>query len=361
MLDDLWAGQCNDAYWHGVFGGLYLPHLRDALYRHLILADEAADAVIADAEGKGDDYLQVEEGDLDGDLAREVMVSNRLCAVLVDPAEGGTIYEFDYRPVSMNFMNTLSRREEAYHKKIAEAVGACEDKGCATTIHERVVAKEEGLSEHLQYDWYRRSSLVDHFLGGEADFDSFRNSGYHDAGDFVLGGYAHKTRKKDDSVKLALTRSGSVAGQPLKVEKVITVKAGEAGFEAAYTLTNEGPDELNATFGTEFNLSLLAGDSPDRYYDIKGHVLKSRNFASAGELNNVTVVRMVDEWLGYSLSIGFSEVAVLWRFPVDTVSQSEAGFERVYQGSSVMPLWRISLKPGGKWNVVIRFALDRRP
>src|SRR2546422_9178916 len=22
--------QCNDAYWHGVFGGLYLPHLRTA-------------------------------------------------------------------------------------------------------------------------------------------------------------------------------------------------------------------------------------------------------------------------------------------------------------------------------------------
>ena len=22
------ASQCNDAYWHGVFGGLYAPHLR---------------------------------------------------------------------------------------------------------------------------------------------------------------------------------------------------------------------------------------------------------------------------------------------------------------------------------------------
>jgi len=24
---ELYAAQCNDAYWHGVFGGLYLPHL----------------------------------------------------------------------------------------------------------------------------------------------------------------------------------------------------------------------------------------------------------------------------------------------------------------------------------------------
>lgn len=357
MLDNLWAGQCNDAYWHGVFGGLYLPHLRDALYRHLILADEAADAIIADK----DDYLLVEEADLDGDQRPEVMVSNRLCAVLADPAEGGTIYEFDYRPVSMNFMNTLSRGEEAYHKKIAEAVKGEDKTGGATTIHERVAVKEHGLSEYLQYDWYRRASLIDHFLDGEVDLERFRRADYHEAGDFVLGEYTLKTSKKEDSVRLTFTRKGLVTGQPVKVEKVVTVKAAEAGFEAVYTLTNEGPDELNTTFGTEFNLSLLAGDSPDRYFEIKGHVLKSRNFASAGELNNVTVVRIVDEWLGYSLSIDFSEVAVLWRFPVDTVSQSEAGFERVYQGSSVMPLWRISLKPGGKWNVSIRFALDRRP
>jgi len=27
----LWQGQANDAYWHGVFGGCYLPHLRRVL------------------------------------------------------------------------------------------------------------------------------------------------------------------------------------------------------------------------------------------------------------------------------------------------------------------------------------------
>ena len=31
--------QCNDAYWHGVFGGLYLPHLRDAVWHHLAVAE----------------------------------------------------------------------------------------------------------------------------------------------------------------------------------------------------------------------------------------------------------------------------------------------------------------------------------
>src|ERR1044072_5704898 len=42
-LDHLWAGQCNCAYWHGVFGGLYLPVLRQAIYRNLIEAERILD------------------------------------------------------------------------------------------------------------------------------------------------------------------------------------------------------------------------------------------------------------------------------------------------------------------------------
>ena len=45
MLDHLYQSQCNDAYWHGVFGGLYLPHLRSAVYEHLIQAEFLADGV----------------------------------------------------------------------------------------------------------------------------------------------------------------------------------------------------------------------------------------------------------------------------------------------------------------------------
>src|SRR5208283_4003130 len=45
----LLAAQCNDPYWHGVFGGLYAPHLRSAILRHLIQAEFQLDG----AEGRG--------------------------------------------------------------------------------------------------------------------------------------------------------------------------------------------------------------------------------------------------------------------------------------------------------------------
>ncbi len=50
---DLWRGQCNCAYWHGIFGGLYLPHLRTAIYDHLIRAER----LIEDVRGGAWDHV----------------------------------------------------------------------------------------------------------------------------------------------------------------------------------------------------------------------------------------------------------------------------------------------------------------
>jgi len=356
MLDELWKAQCNDAYWHGVFGGLYLPHLRDAVYRSLVKAELAAEKALLAKDG-GDGWLNVEEADLDGDLSKEVMVSNEKVAVLADPACGGSIYELDYRDISMNLMNTLSRRPESYHGKLANA--AVDSGGGAKTIHERVTVKEDGLSGLIQYDWYRRTSLIDHFLGSETDLASFRKCSYHETGDFVTGGYGCTVKKTKDRATVVMTRRGAVAGLPVSVSKTITVDRTGSGFGVGYVVENMAGEELNTTFGVEFNLSLLAGDASDRYFEIPGHVLKSKKFASEGELNVVTSVRMVDEWMGYFAELRLDSQASLWRFPVETVSQSEAGFERVYQCTSVMPLWRLSLKPGGAWAAGMEFVLGR--
>src|SRR5213592_2625922 len=53
----LWRGQANDAYWHGVFGGCYLPHLRRAVKSALLecercLAESGAAHTRVDARGR---------------------------------------------------------------------------------------------------------------------------------------------------------------------------------------------------------------------------------------------------------------------------------------------------------------------
>jgi hypothetical protein len=376
MVDHLYQSQCNDPYWHGVFGGLYLPHLRSAVYEHLIKAEELADAMKHQLEGKrlkaegkkstknnsaSASWLEIETGDFDCDGSEEVMLNSGLLNIFIDPAEGGRITELDWKPRSFNLMNTLTRRREVYHEKILQLVrdqSAVPAEGGAKTIHERVAVKEEGLQYHLLYDWYTRGSLLDHFLGSGVDLASFMRSEYYEAGDFVLGGYGVKTHKANGKAVAVLERDGSVTGLGVKLKKELSLRGAAPEFTVRYTITNLSNEELNTSFGPEFNFSLLAGEAHDRYYDIPGHVLDKSNLASSGETNNVGQVALVDEWLKLKLSLVFSRPAVLWRAPVETVSQSEAGFERVYQSSMVMPIWRISLRPGASWETEISVKVE---
>ncbi len=375
MVDHLYQSQCNDSYWHGVFGGLYLPHLRSAVYEHLIQAEELADAMkhqqevrSKKAEGRkttkkgvgASSWLEIEAGDFDRDGSEEVMLNSELLNIFIDPAEGGRITELDWKPRSFNLTNTLTRRREVYHEKILQMVrdASTDASGGAKTIHERVAVKEEGLQFHLLYDWYSRGSLLDHFLGSGVDLAGFMRSEYYEAGDFVLCAYGMKKNKANGRATVALERSGNVAGLGVKLQKELSLRSAAPEFTVKYTITNLSAEELNTSFGPEFNFSLLAGDAHDRYYDIAGHVLDRRNLASTGETNNVNQIALVDEWLKLRLSLRFSQPAVLWRAPVETVSQSEAGFERVYQSSMVMPIWRISLGPAASWQTEITVKIE---
>ncbi|MGE5172629.1 MAG: alpha-amylase/4-alpha-glucanotransferase domain-containing protein, partial [Betaproteobacteria bacterium] len=361
MLDHLYQSQCNDPYWHGVFGGLYLPHLRSGVYGQMIKAEFLADKVLK-GQGKQrknvkSSWLEIETGDFDKDGSTEVMLNSELLNVFIDPAEGGRISELDWKPCSFNLTNTLTRRREGYHDKIIQAVkdmAAGSQTGGAKTIHERVAMKEEGLQYHLIYDWYTRGSLIDHFLGSGVDLASFIRSEYYEAGDFVLGAYRIKQGKPGNPATVILERDGNVAGLNIRLNKEISLRKAEPGFAVRYVIENRSGEELNTSFGSEFNISLLAGNAHDRYYDIPGHTLDKRNLASFGETNNVKQVSFVDEWLKLKLTLSFDQAVVLWRAPVETVSQSEAGFERVYQSSMVMPVWRISLSPGKTWAAEIQ-------
>jgi alpha-amylase len=371
MIDHLYQSQCNDPYWHGVFGGLYLPHLRSAVYEHLVQAEQMADGILKSkgqgsrVKGQGEktkgekdaqpNWLEIETGDFDMDGSEEVMVNSELLNLFIDPADGGRLSELDWKPRSFNLTNTLTRRRECYHDKV---VSAGTDAGGAKTIHERVAVKEEGLQYHLHYDWYTRGSLLDHFLGSGVDLTGFMRSEYYEAGDFVLGAYRMRSKKQGGVAAVSLEREGTVEGLGVRVRKELTARSGEGGFTVRYHIANIADEELNTVFGTEFNFSLLAGNAPDRYYDIPGHTLDKRHLASTGETNNVSLVSIVDEWLKLRLTLSFSHPAMLWRAPVETVSQSEAGFERVYQSSMVMPLWRISLGAGRSWDMEIRVKIE---
>jgi len=130
----LFRAQCNCAYWHGIFGGLYLPHLRQAIYKNLIEAEKGYRAVS-------------ERKDMDYDGMEEAILRNKKINVYIH-LKGGKIVELDFKMPPYNLMNVLTRRRESYHRFIKSS----SDFDGTKTIHEVITSKEKGLDKLLKYD-----------------------------------------------------------------------------------------------------------------------------------------------------------------------------------------------------------------
>lgn len=333
----LYKAQCNDAYWHGVFGGLYLPHLRSTVYKNLIEAEQFAEK----KKGLPEGYF--EDVNLDG--FEEAILNTRNIKAYFLLREGGVMYELDYKPCMVNLIATLKRRYEAYHEKIRTAIPAERVDG-TKTIHDLVLTKESGLESLLYYDWYRRACLIDHVLGEDASFESFFKSQYYEPGDFVKEPYQGKIEKRKGEIVLHLSRDGhfwkNYSGIPLSLKKTVTLKSLEDKILVNYTLDGEVGDTF--LFGVEFNFSFL-GSGGDRFMEVDKERLP---LTTKGVVKSSNFVRFLDPYQRVEILIKMDDPDEIWTHPVEVVSLSEEGFERNYQSTMFMPLWRIDLKNGRK-------------
>ena len=128
-------------------------------------------------------------------------------------------------------------------------------------------------------------------------------------------------------------------------------------MKATYRISFLGDETERANFGIEFNINLLAGDAPDRYYHIPGAQLEDRRLASTGELEDVSEVHLIDEWNGFEVVLKTDRRCGLWRFPIETVSLSESGFERIFQGSCLLFYWLLELKPREEFVVTVELGI----
>jgi alpha-amylase len=352
---ELYRGQCNCPYWHGAFGGLYLPHLRNAIYRHLISAHNVLD----DAEGKTGPRVAIEAGDFNLDGRQEVRLENDKLVTFARPATGGHIYELDVRHALTNVLATLDRRPEAYHGTIAAAAGQGPDAipvGPAI-IRDKVILKQEGLDRLLVYDRYPRKALVDHFYSMDVTLHDLVACHDVERGDFVLGTYLSKLQRSGDRVALVMERPGRADGHVIQVRKTIAMDAGSPTLDILYELENLPPD-ASLHLAVELNLAAMAGHAHDRYYtDSAGANLGMLD--TRLDLPAADGLILTDEWLDLAASLRWSKTSGLWCFPVETVSQSESGFEGVYQSSAVIPHWIVTADPERRWEVRIRWTLDR--
>jgi alpha-amylase len=361
--DLLWAGQCNCPYWHGVFGGLYLNHLRFANYSRLIEADALLDSLERPHSGEGQFWTWSDVTDFDSDGCDEVLLSTPDYWLCFSPARGGSLLELDFKKIPINLLDTMTRREEAYHQRLRESAKEQVPLGDAiASIHNISVSKEAGLEKKLYVDWYRRASYIDHFFDSHVSLEDFSRCAYEERGDFVKGKYSYALSKSGEPFSLSLSRNGRVIFDgvefPVLLTKQFQFDRKDGGLISDYQIQNISSAQFDIRFAAESSFALLAGDAPDRFYQFFGKELDDQRLCSIGVVDNTQGVTLVDEWLKVRIEWNWADPTEVWRFPIETISRSECGFERVYQNSVALPVWHLSLSAGESWHQRLKLTVN---
>jgi 4-alpha-glucanotransferase len=339
--DYLLQAQGNDAYWHGVFGGLYAPHLRTEAWRNLVRAETLANQLTPGAMQPRAELL-----DYDVDGSKEILLTAPEYQALLKPSDGATLAALDFRTTSSTIINSIARRPESYHSRVREAGNrSAWDRG-AVSIHEQTVTKESNLERYLRYDKYLRHSFRILLFDSDrtpADYDLLQ---LNEIRSFASGTFKVK---QFSSTEARLVIENDVpefaidsANPPfVKIEKQFsfgpTPRGCEIGCDLTFALSQVF--SKNCYVGLESIVNFLAPADDDRFFETSDY---RHNLRFSGALLR-PLLRMEDGWQRIRLTLHAPNSAEYWVSPIETVSESETGFERVYQGSQILAVWRADL------------------
>lgn len=295
MLDALYEAQANDAYWHGLFGGLYLPHLRRAIYNAIVRLEALLDAV------EPRQPKLVADLDLDGD--DEIFIQNGVVQAVLRQDGSAALCEFDAYRLNHNFADTLSMPHEHYHRKV-HAQQAVQQQGSGiANPHERVSLKHEIRPEDMAIDERQKLMFLDQWL---ADGAGIRPR-YVTA---VNAGMTH----------------GATFEAPLGVGKVRkSVALEDTRLYVAYDFDGISGGVFQATV----NIAMPSCDGPAGRFRVGGEIMGG--FGQLLQLDGMRRIVLEDAVLGGQLIVSVNVPVSLHSEPCFSVSQSEAGFEKIMQ------------------------------
>jgi hypothetical protein len=149
-------------------------------------------------------------------------------------------------------------------------------------------------------------------------------------------------------------RPGALSPVPLRLTKTLFLPLGEEQLVIRYTIENKSAATLQTQFASEWNFNLLGGGhNPQAYYRINDDASTVAYFDSTDEHARISEFHIGNTYLQQNMAFQLSQKATLWRFSIETVTGSEAGFERTHQGSCTTLLWPLQLQPSESWNVEI--------
>jgi len=353
--DLLLRAQCNDAYWHGIFGGIYAPHLRTDPARNLIRAEAIADRLTPGAHTP-----RVEMLDYDADGTNELLFTSPEFQALLKPGDGGTIAALDFRPAAATLINSILRRPEAYHTRLREAASATST-GAVASIHEQTRVKEPGLERFLRYDrWPRHAFRILIFDPSRTQHDyetlELREDAAFAGSAFTVKNSAALSAELFCADSLLVHDKTKATAPRLLLFKHFSFNPFSNGFEVACEIRLKLKELLEkpVAVGIESIINLLAPTEPDRFFETPTGRM---NLRFSGTLP-APILRMEDGWQRVRVSLHAPLSEGFWVAPIETVSESEEGFERVYQGSQILAVWHPPLTAQKVWSTRLVWRLE---
>jgi alpha-amylase/alpha-mannosidase (GH57 family) len=303
----LYAAQANDAYWHGLFGGLYLPHLRRAVYASLLQLERMLDRLEPRASNQCLDL------DLDG--IDELFLRNAELQAVVKLDGGAAILELDAYALAQNFGDSLRRHAEHYHRRVIGGPAGVHQGGGIASAHHRVDLKHDISGTDLETDAAARTLFRDAWVGADGGMQPLR--------DYAL------RRVDGTNAAFAIERGGATLQKEIDVEgNCISISYRFAGAFAAAGI---------AGFESTLDLVMPSCDGPGAHYLYRGAVLGG--LGQPLELEDMSELVLVDDFMGGSLTLRSNLPLTLRARPCCTVSQSEGGFEKIMQSVTLALTW----------------------
>ena len=333
--------QCNCAYWHGLFGGLYFPHLRQGVFESLL----AADALLA----RGDaGQVRVEAADLDGDLEREVVIRSEETQAFFRPADAGTLVELDFLPARFNVTNVVSRWRERYHDA-ADLTHSPAAPGALASPHEQAIGIRAGELEGRHFDRLPLRSLRDFWSAAAPE--SVGLAGFREM-DLLSG------RLEEWETTRRGFRSRAGLG-PLRYGRSVAMEP-SGDLTISWDLPPEAA-KRGGWFGTLLCFSLLAREAPDRSLILREGSGREVRQAPGASLDMETVAGAIleDRAFGFALDLAPAPAARLAACPIETLQRSEDRIETAYQGTLFALCWPAAEVAGGPGGPGLRMAFRK--
>jgi hypothetical protein len=323
LFDALYKAQCNDVLWHGIFGGLYLPNLRNNAYRFIIEAEKRLEEI---SETKA-----VETGDFDFDGYDEAYLRGKSLNCMFVSRDCGQLTAFEDKDNLFNFQNTLARRKEAYHEKLfaeekpKDTAETTDDTDKIKTIHDSRNTLDDEMKKYLVYDWHNKNSFIDHFVPA-FDAEAFEQVKFSEMGDFA-NQPAEMTVSADS---VTFVRQGGI---------FIDGTANKAEITKTFAINGEA---------LEFEIDIRSAVSADYVLELNLHfnnipetTVNGVKIDNIKELMSDTFI-ISDANTPKSVKIIINTPTNLHGYIVKTLSQSESGADLTSQGVCLLMPFKLS-------------------